>query len=125
MAWRPHGRARVSSRAPEAAGICDRCGLLFSLSDLTWQFQWAGPQLQNLRLLVCRECNDVPQPQLKPRILPPDPMPRLNARPQDWLEADYDLRVTEVDENIRVDEDAVPRVVENIANNRLTPEEEP
>lgn len=48
---------------------------------LTFQFQYAGPNLQNLRLLVCPNCLDVPQPQLKPRILPPDPVPIMNARP--------------------------------------------
>lgn len=89
----------------------------YSLTDLSWQYQWAGPTLQNLRLLVCRDCLDVPQPQLKPRILPPDPMPKLNARPENFLIDDYDYRVTEVG-GIRVDEDGTPRVVENVANNR-------
>lgn len=54
----------------------------YNLVDLQWQFQYAGPNLQNIRLLVCRNCYDTPQPQLKPRILPPDPVPVLNARPE-------------------------------------------
>jgi hypothetical protein len=49
---------------------------------LEWQVQFAGPNLQNIRLLVCRQCYDTPQPQLKPRILPPDPVPVMNARPE-------------------------------------------
>lgn len=85
--------------------------------DLTWQFQFAGPNLQNLRLLVCQQCNDVPQPQLKPRLLPPDPPPVLNARPQNYLAADIDQRYTE-DEGYRIDEDDEDRIVENVANNR-------
>jgi hypothetical protein len=39
-------------------------------------------KLQNLRLLVCDRCLDVPQEQLKARILPPDPLPIRNPRPE-------------------------------------------
>lgn len=80
--WHPTGRARVSARSPEAQGCCDRCYKNFSLRDLRWQFQWAGNQLQNLRLLVCRECLDKPQPQLKSIIIPADPVPLQNTRPE-------------------------------------------
>lgn len=120
MAWRFHGQARVNPTNPQAFAICDRCSRLFNLVDLQWQFQFAGPHLQNLRLLVCDSCLDVPQPQLKPRILPPDPLPVMNARPENFLIDDYDYRVTE-DDDIRVVEDGTPRVVENVANNREEP----
>lgn len=117
MSWRPHGRARINPRAPVSTAICDRCSFLYNITDLTWQFQWAGPNLQNLRLLVCPDCLDIPQEQLKPRILPPDPMPTLNARPENFLIDDFDYRVTE-DLDIRIAEDGTPRVVEDVANNR-------
>lgn len=39
-------------------------------------------QLQNLRLLVCDTCLDVPSLQLKTIILPPDPLPVFNPRPE-------------------------------------------
>lgn len=117
MAWRFHGQAVVNPSAPRSFAVCDRCSRWFNIDKLGWQFQWAGPNLQNLRLLVCPSCMDVPQPQLKPRILPPDPMPTLNARPENFLIDDYDYRVTE-DGDIRITEDGTPRVVENEANNR-------
>lgn len=117
MAWRPHGHALVNPNAPVSFAVCDRCGRWWNISALSWQFEYAGPGLQNLRLLVCRPCLDVPQPQLKPRILPPDPMPTLNARPEAFLIDDTDWRVTE-DGDIRVTEDETPRVDENVANNR-------
>lgn len=120
MSWRPHGQAQVNPASPRAFAICDRCSRLFNLESLMWQFQWSGPNLQNLRLLVCHQCMDIPQPQLKPRILPPDPMPKLNARPENYFIDDYDYRVTE-DESIRVTEDETPRVDENVANNREAP----
>lgn len=80
---RAHGHARVNSRRPEAAGICDRCGRLFTHSTLRWQWDWSGERLINKRILVCDTgCEDVPQEQLRARILSPDPIPILNARPE-------------------------------------------
>lgn len=39
-------------------------------------------QLQNLRILVCDTCLDIPAIQLKTIILPPDPLPVFNPRPE-------------------------------------------
>jgi hypothetical protein len=52
------------------------------LEALRFQFQYAGVGLVNLQQLVCRQCLDVPQPQLTATILPPDPEPVFNARPE-------------------------------------------
>lgn len=73
----PHNKfAPVNIRSPEPAGICQRCGFLYHLSDLSWQYQWAGPSLVNFRLLVCyRTCLDVPNEQLRTIIIGPDPVP--------------------------------------------------
>ena len=81
---RPHGRAKVSTRSPEAFAICDGCGFLYNHSELRFQFQWAGNKLVNLRQLVCRRCNDIPQTQLRAIIIPADPMPVMNPRPQNY-----------------------------------------
>jgi len=52
---------------------------------LQWQYDYNGSStLQNLRLLVCDRCYDVPQIQLSPNILPPDPLPIYNARPEPY-----------------------------------------
>lgn len=80
--WHPTGRGRVSSRTPRALAVCDRCGLTYNLKDLKWQMQWQGMQLQNLRILVCKPCLDRPSIQLKTIILPPDPLPVFNPRPE-------------------------------------------
>lgn len=76
-----NGRARVDARAPSAFGICDRCGFRYNLVDLSWQFDWRGDQLQNLRIRVCDRCHDVPQPQLRSYSPPPDPLPVRDPRP--------------------------------------------
>lgn len=61
------------------------------------QYQWAGPRLQNLELYVCtRTCNDVPQPQLKSIILPPDPVPVYRPFPETYSDTVPSFVATEV-----------------------------
>lgn len=91
---RPHGRARVSARNPQAFAICDRCGALYNHVRLQWQFQYGGAGLYNTMMLVCRHCLDVPQEQLRSIALPGDPVPILNPRIQDYTLAERDLRTT-------------------------------
>lgn len=117
MAWRPHGRAQVDPSNPVSFAICDGCGFLFNINQLTWQHEWAGPVLQNLRYLVCPTCLDVPQTQLKTILIPPDPLPTLNARPQDYIAADIDYLATD-DEDELITDDGDNLVGQNVANNR-------
>lgn len=79
---RPNGRARVSTRYPQAFAICDRCGSQYNLVDLNWEFQFAGQNLVNSNLLVCDRCLDIPNPQLSVPTISPDPPPVLDARPR-------------------------------------------
>lgn len=81
--WHPTSRAKVSSRSPEAIGVCQRCGFWYQRSELVPQFQWAGPRQQNLEIYVCtRTCYDTPQTQLKSIIIPPDPVPVYKPFPE-------------------------------------------
>jgi len=41
---------------------------------------YRGNQLTNLQIRICQDCQDIPQAQLRPIILPPDPVPAW--RPQ-------------------------------------------
>ena len=92
---RPHGRARVSSRNPRAFAICDRCGFLYNHINLQWQYDWAGASLINRRILVCDECLDTPQQQLRAIVVPADPVPILNPRVQDYVTAETNYRYTQ------------------------------
>lgn len=85
------GRARVSSRNPQAFGVCDRCSMWYNHIDLKWQYDWAGASLINKRILVCDACYDEPQQQLRAIALPADPVPIVNPRVEPYLydEADY------------------------------------
>lgn len=76
------GRARTSSRNPQAHAICDRCGFRYNHVDLRWQLGWAGAAVVNKRILVCARCEDDMQQQLRAIVLPADPVPIHNARPQ-------------------------------------------
>lgn len=54
--------------------------------------EFFGPQLAWTGFLVCPDkCLDVPQPQNIPLILPPDPVPVKNPRPE-YFVADYGLQ---------------------------------
>jgi len=91
---RPHGRARVSSRNPNAFGICDRCNFLYNHNELSWQFDWRGAALLNTRVLVCHSCYDTPQQQLRAIVIPADPTPVQNPRVQDYVTAETSTRYT-------------------------------
>jgi hypothetical protein len=55
---------------------------------------YSGAGIYNKRILVCEKCYDTPQQQLKVIVIPPDPLPVLNARPPDYVNAETNYRVT-------------------------------
>lgn len=82
---RPHARhARVDPSAPTATGVCDRCNFAWPLNKLAWQFDWRGNVLTNLRVRVCPTCMDTPFIFNRPLILPVDPMPVADPRPENY-----------------------------------------
>jgi hypothetical protein len=86
------GRARTSAKNPQAHAICDRCGFRYNHVDLRWQFDWRGTSLQNIRLLVCDQCTDEAQQQLRAIVIPADPIPIVNPRIQDFVTAETNNR---------------------------------
>jgi hypothetical protein len=52
--------------------------------NMKWQFEWRGTGLSNTRILVSEDELDVPQRQLGAIILPVDPPPVMNARPEPY-----------------------------------------
>ncbi len=79
--WGARGNARVSASDPQAFGICDCCGWLYSLKDLRYQYQFAGQQVINLHYRVCKPCYDIPSHRNNPYAIPPDPVPVADPRP--------------------------------------------
>lgn len=116
--WHPTGRGRVSSSAPRALAVCQRCGFTYNRSDLVFQYQWQGTILQNLQILVCKAtCLDVPQPQLKTIIIPPDPVPVWQPRSEPYSVEVPNFMVAEDDGAILTSEDGNPFVTEGIQPN--------
>lgn len=88
----------VDPEWPNAAATCMRCGFLTNIDKMSWQFDYrGGPNLVNTRILTCSRpsCMDVPQPQLSPIILSPDPEPVFNARPYPYVLAETSWLSTE------------------------------
>lgn len=69
------GHATTSSKRPRAFGVCYRCGRWWNRDQLNFQHDWRGTTLKNLYILVCNDCYDTPQEQLRSIVLPADPVP--------------------------------------------------
>lgn len=119
MPWRPHGHARVDPQRPQAWASCDRCGFNFNLVDLSYQFQWAGVDLINQGIKVCSTCVDVPSDFLRTIIIPPDPDPVDQPRPEPYAFDEVDYRITE-DGSTRVTETDSPRVLDSTGSEDYT-----
>lgn len=80
---RPHGKhVRIDIDAPSALGICDKTGFVHNRRDLVRQMEWRGNALVWTGFYVGRQYADAPNEQLKPPILPPDPVPVMEPRLQ-------------------------------------------
>lgn len=98
--WKPKN-AEVNPDNPRAWGTCDRCGFVHNLDKLQWQYSYLGTfQPQNTRFLVCDRCLDPLNPQDTPVILPPDPLPIFNARPEPYTLDEASWLLTQDDEVI-------------------------
>jgi hypothetical protein len=104
-------------------GVCDRCEQLNELQNLRWQFQENAQELYNQRILVCFECWDKPQPQLKQYIIPPDPLGIPNARPEFFTSAEVNFLVTQ-DHVIIETQDETPIVTNTPSQNFPDPPSE-
>jgi hypothetical protein len=88
------GRARVSSKRPQAQAVCFRCGIWYNRVDLSFQHDWRGTSLRNLYILVCEPCLDVPQEQLRAIQLPADPTPVYFPSVEQFTAAETNYRIT-------------------------------
>ena len=87
MGWSKNPKyAEVDAENPSMWTTCDRCSRIWNSFNMAWQYDYRGSaMLQNLRILCCPTCLDVPQIQLSPYNLPPDPPPIYNARPEPYF----------------------------------------
>lgn len=79
----PKGKyVNIDVRNPEALGMCDYSNFVGMRKDLVRQMEWRGDGLVWTGLLVNRVFADIPNEQGRSPILPPDPIPIVQARPQ-------------------------------------------
>jgi hypothetical protein len=81
MGFPQSSRAYADMRRPEQWGFCDRCNFRHMLDDLRWQWDFRGNALSNLRILVCRPCEDRPFELNRPVVVGPDGVPPRDPRP--------------------------------------------
>lgn len=85
MSYRPHPkRASVDVGKQSAWSTCDVCGFIVNHNKMRWQVRYAGQALIRTGMLVCVPCWDIPAPFEKTLVLPPDPVPVMNARPENY-----------------------------------------
>jgi hypothetical protein len=84
MSWRPHPKNAVADPHAGPWATCDSCRFIWNLPALSYQYQWGGFVLINQRLLKCPKCLDTPNEQLRSIVLPRDPDPYYEARPEQY-----------------------------------------
>lgn len=111
---RPHPRrAATDPTAPAAWGTSDRGGWIGNHKNLLWAVQWRGTQLRRTGSLVYPDEWDEPQRQLGTIIIPPDPVPIMNARPEQYAIDEQTRRVTQTGQQ-RYQMDGTARLESNL-----------
>lgn len=105
-------RARVDPTSPRAWGTSDRNGMISNHENLRWQYDWAGTTLINKRILMSFDELDEPQRQLGTIVLPPDPPPIMNARPEQYFIDEQTRRFT-MNGQLRYQTDGTVRIESN------------
>src|SRR5262245_33980055 len=86
MPHRPKPKYASKDPAEGPWTTCDRCGFIWSGVNMAFQFDYVGgPVPQNLGLEVCPRCYDAANYQQKQLVLPPDPPPFGNTRPENYM----------------------------------------
>lgn len=105
-------RAAVDPSSPRAWATDDRSGFVGNLENMRWQYDWRGTRLVNLNVLVYEDQYDDPQRQLGTIVLPPDPPPLLNTRPEQYY-IDERTQRAELSGQIRYQLDGTIRILSN------------
>lgn len=108
MSKRPHPRGTTTNPSVGPWTTCDRCGFVSSMSRMQFQYDFMGGSApQNLGILVCGRCLDDLQYQNMLLILPPDPAPIFNTRPEAYVADETNWLTTQDSEIITTEDDAL------------------
>jgi len=85
VAWRQKPKlARVDPTSPKGWATDMRSGFITNAENLIEQHEWRGLKVMPTGTLTHARYLDKPQRQLGANILPPDPTPLMNARPEQY-----------------------------------------
>ncbi len=96
MSYRPS--PKYASKNPRLGpwATCDRCSMLDNLSRMQFQYDYLGGMTpQNKHILLCKRCLDQLAFQRKLIVLPPDPPPVFNTRPENYFVDETNFLATE------------------------------
>ncbi len=84
-------RIWVDPTDPQPWGTSDQNGMIGPRPKMAYQREWSGNKVVDLNMLVHPDELDVPNRQLGNLMLSPDPPPKRNARPENYIidEASY------------------------------------
>ena len=102
-----HRRARapidIDVKSPRSVAVCDGCGMWTMHGHLVEKMEYRGGSVPvGTNLYVCGVCDDVPNPYYSKLVLPPDPVPIKNPRPENYalnpepmlfIVADYNMPI--------------------------------
>jgi len=91
---------------------------LFNLVALKPQMEWRGDRLMPTGFKVCGRCLDVPFQLDRPIVLPPDPVPVRDPRPEHYRVEVTNFRIT-TNGDRRVTEAGDPRIVQDTGDAML------
>jgi hypothetical protein len=85
VSYRPQPKYASSDAKRGAWTTCDVCGFIWNQSDMAFQFDFLGGSVpQSTGYLKCPKCMDALNYQRQLIIIPPDPPPLFNLRPENY-----------------------------------------
>lgn len=105
MSYRPSPKYASKDSRLGAWTTCDRCGFISNQSDMQFQYDFLGGSTpQSTGYLVCPRCLDDLRWQNMLLIIPPDPPPIYNTRPETYTVDETTWLTTEDSEIISTED---------------------
>lgn len=96
MSYRPQPKYATSDATRGPWTTCDVCGFIWQMCDMQFQYDYLGGSVpQSTGYLKCPKCLDQLNQQRQLIIIPPDPPPLFNTRPENYTVDETNWLVTD------------------------------